>query len=412
MLINIKKTIAILLAVASGAIALYAAPAMAHGEKSQAAYLRMRTLLWYDVEVSTTKLKVNEEMTMTGKFYWFYDWPNNIAKPEVAFLNIGIPGPVFIRKASYINGVSGTNSTRFDIGETYEFKVILKARRAARVHMHALMNVKQAGPLIGPGRWVEVTGDMADFTNEVTTLTGETVDLETYGLANAVRWHIFWGVIAAAWLLYWIFQGPILIPRYKKVKLLGEDADDMISGRDRLIGVVLLIGTFVVVTWSYFDAYVKYPVTIPLQSGQITIPALPDAARGVNVEMIDARYRVPGRSLEFSIKVTNNTDSPIKLGEYTSANIRWMNPEVSQAEPADSHDPVASNGMSYEGGAVYPGETKILKVKCTDAAWETYRLAKLIYDPDSRFGGLIFFFDEEGNRSVVAIGGPLLPVFI
>lgn len=411
-MLNLKKTIAILIAAMSVFIALYAAPAMAHGEKSQAAYLRMRTLLWYDVEVSTTKLEVNEELEMTGKFYWFYDWPSNIAKPEVAFLNIGIPGPVFVRKASYINGVSGTNSTRFDVGSTYEFKVILKARRAARIHMHALMNVKEAGPLIGPGRWVEVTGDMADFTNEVTTLTGETVDLETYGLDNSIRWHIFWGVVAAAWLLYWIFQGPILIPRYKKVKLLGDDADDMITPVQRTIGLVLLIGTMVVVVWSYYNAHAQYPVTIPLQSGQITIPALPDAARGVNVEMIDAKYRVPGRALEFVIKVTNDTNSPIRLGEFTSANIRWMNPEVSIAEPADSHDPVAMNGLKYEGGYVYPGEVKLLKVTCTDAAWETYRLAKLIYDPDSRFGGLIFFFDDEGNRSVVAVGGPLVPVFI
>ena len=89
-----------------------------------------------------------------------------------------------------------------------------------------------------------------------------------------------------------------------------------------------------------------------------------------------------------------------------------MNPEVSVAEPADSDDPVATNGLKYEGGYVYPGETKLLKVTCTDAVWETHRLAKLIYDPDSRFGGLIFFFDDEGDRSVVAVGGPLLPVFI
>jgi len=411
-MLNIKKAIAILVASMIACIALYATPAIAHGEKSQAAYLRMRTLLWYDVDVSTKKLEVNEELVLTGRFYWFYDWPSNISKPEVAFLNVGIPGPVFVRKASYINGVSGTNSTRFDIGSTYEFKVILKARRAARIHMHALMNVKGAGPLIGPGRWVEVTGDMADFTNEVTTLTGETIDLETYGLDNAIKWHVFWGVVGAAWLLYWVFQGPILIPRYKKVKLLGENADDMITPAQRAIGLALLIGTMVVVVWSYYSADSKYPITIPLQSGQITIPALPDAARGVTAEMIEAKYRVPGRALEFVIRVSNDSNSPIRLGEFTSANIRWMNPEVSVAEPADSDDPVATNGLKYEGGYVYPGETKLLKVTCTDAVWETHRLAKLIYDPDSRFGGLIFFFDDEGDRSVVAVGGPLLPVFI
>ncbi|MEW5058322.1 MAG: bacterial ammonia monooxygenase, subunit AmoB [Cycloclasticus sp.] len=411
-MLNLKKTIAILVAAISIVVAVYAAPVMAHGEKSQAAYLRMRTLLWYDVEVSTTKLMVNDELVMTGKFYWFYDWPANIAKPEVAFLNIGIPGPVFVRKASYINGVSGVNSTRFEIGSTYEFKVVLKARRAARIHMHALMNVEKAGPLIGPGRWVEVTGDMADFSNEVTTLTGETIDLETYGLQNSIRWHVFWGVVAAAWLLYWLFQGPILIPRYKKVKLLGENADEMITSTQRTIGLVLLIGTVVVVTWSYYDTQAKYPITIPLQSGRTNIPPLPDTTLGVRAEVVEARYRVSGRALEFAVNVTNNTNSPIRLGEFTSANIRWMNPDVSSAEPADSHDPVATNGLKYEGGIVYPGETKLLKVTCTDAAWETHRLAKVVYDPDSRFGGLLFFFDNENKRSIVAIGGPLVPVFI
>ena len=39
-MLNIKKTVLMLMAIMVGCIALYAAPALAHGEKSQAAYLR------------------------------------------------------------------------------------------------------------------------------------------------------------------------------------------------------------------------------------------------------------------------------------------------------------------------------------------------------------------------------------
>jgi len=42
-------------------------PADAHGEKSQAAFLRMRTLNWYDVKWSKTNVTVNEEYEITGK---------------------------------------------------------------------------------------------------------------------------------------------------------------------------------------------------------------------------------------------------------------------------------------------------------------------------------------------------------
>jgi len=42
------------------------APASAHGEKSQQAFLRMRTLNWYDVAWSKTTVNVNEDMVLSG----------------------------------------------------------------------------------------------------------------------------------------------------------------------------------------------------------------------------------------------------------------------------------------------------------------------------------------------------------
>lgn len=80
------------------AASVYAPTASAHGEKSQAAFMRMRTIHWYDLKWSKEAVNVNEEVEITGKFHVFEGWPETVADPDDAFLNIGIPGPVFIRK--------------------------------------------------------------------------------------------------------------------------------------------------------------------------------------------------------------------------------------------------------------------------------------------------------------------------
>ncbi|MEY2696797.1 MAG: hypothetical protein RL333_935, partial [Pseudomonadota bacterium] len=53
-----------------------------------------------------------------------------------------------------------------------------------------------------------------------------------------------------------------------------------------------------------------------------------------------------------------------------------------------------------------------VEVQASDAAWEVYRLADIIYDPDSRFAGLLFFFDAAGNRVITQIDAPLIPSFM
>ena len=101
-LLNKWSAVALMAAVA--ATSFYAPTASAHGEKSQAAFMRMRTIHWYDLKWSKEVVKVNETVEVTGKFHVFEGWPETVDAPENAFLNIGIPGPVFIRKASYIGG--------------------------------------------------------------------------------------------------------------------------------------------------------------------------------------------------------------------------------------------------------------------------------------------------------------------
>jgi len=101
-LLNKWSAVGLLAAVA--ATSFYAPNAAAHGEKSQAAFMRMRTIHWFDLNWSKDEVPVNETMTISGKFLVFSGWPESVDKPESAFLNIGIPGPVFIRAGSWIGG--------------------------------------------------------------------------------------------------------------------------------------------------------------------------------------------------------------------------------------------------------------------------------------------------------------------
>jgi len=405
-----KLSFVALLAAASASM-LYTPVASAHGEKSQAAFMRMRTIHWFDLNWSKEELAVNDTMTISGKFFVFSGWPETVDKPEVSFLNIGIPGPVFIRAGSWIGGQLVPRSVSLELGETYEFKVLLKARRPGDWHVHTMLNVKGGGPIIGPGKWVTVTGSMGSFTNPITTLTGETIDLEHYNLSNTYFWHAFWYALGLAWLFYWA-RKPMFIPR--SIAVESGKADTLITAADKKVALGFAVGTIAIVALSFGSANEKYPVTTPLQAGLLRgIKSLEMPAPTVAVKVEDATYRVPGRAMQMTLTVTNNGDSPVRLGEFNTAGVRFMDAAVSKDESGYPDDLLAEEGLTVsDNSPLAPGQSRTIQVTASDAAWEVYRLADLIYDPDSRFAGLLFFYDEAGNRQLVTIDAPLIPTFI
>jgi len=408
---KVAKLSFVALLVTMTAAIFYTPTASAHGEKSQAAFMRMRTIHWFDLNWSKDEVAVNDTMTISGKFHVFSGWPETVDEPDVSFLNIGIPGPVFIRAGSWIGGQLVPRSVSLELGNTYEFKVLLKARRPGDWHVHTMMNVKGGGPIIGPGKWVTVTGSMGSFVNPITTLTGDTIDLETYALDNIYFWSFFWYAIGLAWLLYWV-KGPLFIPRH--IAVSSGKADSLISAGDRKVGIAFGIGTLVIVVAAMGSTNEKYPVTTPLQAGLmrgIQPIEMPEATVSVKVE--DASYRVPGRAMQMTLTITNNGDSAVRLGEFNTASVRFLDPDVLEDETGYPDDLLAEEGLTVsDNSPLAPGETRTVNVTASDAAWEVYRLADLIYDPDSRFAGLLFFFDEDGNRQMVMVDAPLIPSFI
>ncbi len=401
--------VALLLSLA--ATMFYAPNASAHGEKSQAAFMRMRTIHWFDLNWSKAVVSVNDTVEVTGKFHVFAGWPETVDKPESSFLNIGIPGPVFIRAGSWVGGQLVPRSLSLELGKTYDFRVLLKARRPGDWHVHTMMNVEGGGPIIGPGKFISINGSMSDFKNPVTTLTGETVDLETWALDEIVFWHGFWYFIGVAWMVYWC-RRPVFIPRHLAVQ--AGKFDELVTPTDKKVGIAFMAATIGIVVFSMGTTNSKYPVTTPLQAGLLRgIKWIDIPPPTIDVKVEDATYRVPGRAMQMTLTVTNNGDSAVRLGEFNTAGVRFLDAEVYTDESGYPADLLAENGLSSsDNSALAPGETRTIEVTASDAAWEVYRLSDLVYDPDSRFAGLLFFSDEAGDRQMVTVDSPLIPSFM
>jgi methane/ammonia monooxygenase subunit B len=408
---KVAKLSFVALLITMTAAIFYTPTASAHGEKSQAAFMRMRTIHWFDLNWSKEEVAINETMTISGKFHVFAGWPETVDKPEVSFLNIGIPGPVFIRAGSWIGDKLVPRSVSLELGETYTFKVLLRARRPGEWHVHSMMNVEGGGPIIGPGKWVTITGSMGQFTNPLITLTGQTIDLEKYALDEIVFWHAFWYAIGVAWLLFWV-KRPMFIPRH--IAVSSGKAKSLISAGDKKVGLAFAVATVVTLGVTMGMTNDKYPVTTPLQAGLMRgMVPIEMPATTVTVKVDDATYRVPGRAMQMTLTITNNGDSAVRLGEFNTASVRFLDADVLEDETGYPDDLLAEEGLTVsDNSPIAPGETRTVQVTASDAAWEVYRLADLIYDPDSRFAGLLFFFDEDGNRQMTMVDAPLIPSFI
>jgi methane/ammonia monooxygenase subunit B len=385
--------------------------ALAHGEKALEPFIRMRTIQWYDVMWSKDTLNVNDEVVITGKFHVAEDWPRGVPKPDAAYLNVSSPGPVFVRTERYLNGEASVSSAALKLGGDYDFKIVLKARLPGRYHLHPFFNLHDAGAVMGPGHWFEVAGEPAAFTNQVKTLDGNTIDMETYGLANGIGWHAFWFALGTAWLLWWV-RRPLFIPRYKMLQ--SGQGKWLITSLDRKIAMGILFGVPLFVLGANAMTDRRYPNAIPLQAGMDQIEPLPLAVNDgiVKVKVQRTEFHVPARSMTIIAQIQNTSDQSIRIGEFATANVRFLNPGVSPSRTDDSDTVVAPQGLSLDSDdPIRAGETRIVRVTALDALWATQRLDGLIRDADSRMGGLLFLYDTNGKRHIASISTAVIPKF-
>lgn len=400
-----------LAAIAAAATLIGATPASAHGERSQQAFLRMRTLNWYDVKWSKTEVNVNDEMEITGKVHVFSGWPQAVAKPDESFLNVGEPGPVFIRKSSFVSGIPAPRTFSMEIGKDYEYKIVLKARRPGRYHVHVQINVKDGGPIVGPGQWINIKGDMANFVNDVTLLDGTTIDLEHYGIGWTMTYHFIWMAAAAVWVIYWFMQKGIIARGWQVAAGKGKE---LITTNDKRFGGVWLAVSMLALLFFYAQANSEFPRTLPMQAGLLKgISPMDEDAPVVTARYGGGNYKVPGRELTIKLKIANRGTEPMRVGEFTTAGLRFLNPDVFVSRPDYPEYLMADRGLSVsDPSPIAPGETRDLMVTVQDARFDIERLSDLAYDTDSQFGGLLFLFGTQtGKREKLEVGGPVIPRF-
>lgn len=397
------------------AIALDAQPVQAHGERVQEPFFRMRAFQWFDVSWSKNNIGVNEEFELKAKFYTMKDWPDSISKPDTVYVTLVSPGPVVVKMDSTLNGYPARQSFKdIELGKVYDYTMTLKGRIPGRWHIHPAVAVYGAGPVVGPGAWIEVTGSHADFVLPIETMTGQTIEnLETYGFLNIGIWHLIWAVLAAGWLLFWLLR-PLLLPRLIAVMAGREDL--LIRRSDVMAGATILVVSLALIIISFTMGMRAHPNRTPLQITVNEIPQREQPPMDVDIKLKRATYDVPGRSMRVSFDATNSGDTALVLGEFTTSSLRFIDMQVPQAvaklDPNYPKDWVPQGGLQVENNApLLPGETRTYNIEAVDVAWELERLTSFVTDVDARFGALLFFYQDDGTRHLAEVAGPILPVF-
>ncbi|NYG45258.1 methane/ammonia monooxygenase subunit B [Bradyrhizobium sp. IAR9] len=377
--------------------------------------MRTRTVQFYDVQFSKTDVKVNERFELTGKFRLMEDWPDAVTPPDIVFVSSVSPGPTIARVETYLNGEPARQSfAKLELGRDYDFRMVLEGRTPGSSHIHPSISIKGSGPLVGPGQRINISGDAHSFAFPIKTMTGLQIDdLQTFGLTNAIGWHVAWLAVAAAWLLFWLVR-PLFLPRWLVLQKGREDL--LVSLRDTGVGIIVAAIVLVMVFGGYVRANQEYPYNVPLQSGLNKVAPRPASPADAEVKVISATYEVPGRSMRLAIRITNKGSEPLSIGELTTANIRFLNQglpaAVANVDPTYPRDLVARTGLELSSDTpINPGETREVLVEATDAVWELERLVSFLTDVDSKFGGLLLLYTPKGKRVIAEMGGPIVPVF-
>ena len=130
---------------------------------------------------------------------------------------------------------------------------------------------------------------------------------------------------------------------------------------------------------------------------------------GLEIKVENATYELTGRNLSMRTRMKNTSASPIRIAEFITANIRFINDKVPGTGLVAGEEMVSKNGLSVSVDVIAPGQEVDVLLKAEDALWEKYRMTGLIYDPDSRFAGMLFYYDAQGNRYQQEVGGAVLP---
>ncbi len=341
----IKRVSALIAAALLVSLALPAAPASAHGEAAQEAWLRMGTVAFWDVEINGQPMlegdpitvAVNEEFVITGTAKILETWPEQLAEPELGFISVVAPGPPVVIKERLVNGVPTAASIQVERGGVYDFEITLAGRRPSDGaigdngwHVHPIFGIHKAGSLIGPGHYVRVTGNQDDFKNEIELKEGGTVDLETIGLGGVTFFNLIWFTIGMIWMIYWTVPKPTVtrLPVSLSVPLNSDGGDaGLISKRDHQVCNIIMAVVLAILIAGFIWQGQKYPDKIPLQVLRYKPEALAMDATFATAVGTQATYTESTKTLEMTVDVTNTGTSDATITQFITSGYTFISGE-------------------------------------------------------------------------------------
>nr|QPA35668.1 hydrocarbon monooxygenase B subunit [Mycolicibacterium mageritense] len=371
-----------------------AAPAWAHGEEGQQAFEKTATVTFYDVKFSTAELDIGQELTITGTMRVMESWPDHtLAAPELGFLSINQPGPVFFVTERWMSDTFTPQSVKIHKGATYKFKIVAKARIPGNYHIHPTFAVHDAGTLVGPGQWVTIA-DAGEFNVPIKLATGETVEMTTFGIGNVVAWTVIAFVIAAAYLVYWMRKGLL----WRAFPVAEGRGASIISKGQVKVSVAIAVLALLVGVGSYAYAELTTGPKVPPQVARVEPAAAEVDALGkqLKVHVDSAVFQTGTGRLEFTLTVTNNSPQPVLLQKLQFGTYQAINRDVAAGSTAPDTGELVT---VTPPGQIRPGETRTLTVDLDGAALAKHGLLPL-NEAQIRVTGLVFFTDATGQTAI------------
>ena len=382
----------------------------AHGEAGDEPFLKNLTSAFYDVSVSPAEVQVGEAVTVTGKVKILETWPYTLQEPGMAAIVPVVPGPVFALQNRTINGLASVGSFFAEKGGIYEFKMTLLGKEPGRWHVHPGLAVKGTGTLIGPGDWVTVRPGAGKFEFPLTLLTGETIELNTYG-GRFVWWWSFLGfVLGVVWMLYWTLMKRTVTNLAVTSQLSpNDDAPDigLITPRDHMwmnviagLAIILLV-----VGWTY--ATRRYPVRWVQQTDWISPRSSSPGERMAEVHASGATFDDATDTLIVKAQVKNLSKSDITVRQFIVGMATFVNGGDQEQSKAGPRDFVGQLGVE-PNGPIAPGETKDLTLTISSRIFSDERLVP-IRAPQQFLAGVVRFVGAEGREELVTMRTSVVP---
>ncbi|MGE0826376.1 MAG: methane monooxygenase/ammonia monooxygenase subunit B [Candidatus Binatia bacterium] len=382
----------------------------AHGEAGDEPFLKNMTSAFFDVSVSPTEVEVGQEVIVTGSVKILETWPHTLEPPEIAALVPVVPGPVFLLKERTINDQVALGSFFAEKGGIYKFKMVLLGKEPGDWHVHPGLAVSGTGTLVGPGEWVKIKPGAKPLEFPVTLLSGETIELSTYG-GQFVWWWSFAGfLLGMAWMVYWTFTKRTVTNLAVTAQLpVNDDAPDigLITPRDHMWMNVIagITVAMLVIGWTY--SATSYPVRWPQQTNWITPPPISSGDTMAEVHPGGATYDEATDTLVMKVQAKNVADSAINLNRVIIGLATFV-PGGAEAQPQAGPKEFVGPLQVQPEGTIAPGETKDLTLTISSPIFSTARLIPL-NDPQQFVASVLQFQNDQGAQQLVTVRSGVVP---